>query len=320
MSLCGTFHLWLLKTETTWASSLLSLRGSDGPFTLCYLTFTIPVATWGPCVDWTKSSVTTLSLPSLRMQRCTARRTFCSLRSSAKRWGSVRIGRKASFSRDSLITSLNLYAGRDNSCSRNSVELFILRNNHRTSFSSWNLPKSLHQPKRHSHAALGQWWQDGDLILRVLPKPGRKNMMKMEENQQSRIFQHEKKLGFLPQWGVVSPSGIIQVQRESFLTEFGKDFIMMSVHVTCESRKVHKDDSDCESGNAHLKMTVRGYHLLMRKSKIDMSMMLSSLFPELYGYICFTVSQKKGFTSHLQPKWKVLAALIVQMCGYYYYF
>lgn len=57
-------------------------------------------------------------------------------------------------------------------------------------FPSWNLPKSLHQPKRHSHAALRQWWQDGNLIPRVLPKPGRKNRMKMEENQQSRIFQH----------------------------------------------------------------------------------------------------------------------------------
>lgn len=26
----------------------------------------------------------------------------------------------------------------------------------------------------------------------------------------------------------------------------------MSVHVTCESRKVHKDDSDCESADADL--------------------------------------------------------------------
>lgn len=192
------FHLWLLKTETTWAvfahehtassQSLLSLRGRDGPFTLCYLTFAIPVATWGPSVDWAKSSVTTLSLPSLRMQRCTARRTFCSLRSSAKRWGSVRIGCKASFSRDSLMTSLSLYAGRDNSCSRNSVELFILRNNHRTSFSSWNLPKSLHQPKRHSHAALGQWWQDGNLILRVLPKPGRKIWWRWKKTNKAEFF------------------------------------------------------------------------------------------------------------------------------------
>lgn len=145
MSLWGIFHLWLLKTETTWAvfahehtawsQSLLSLRESDGPFTLCYLTFAIPVATWGPSVDWTKSSVTTLSLPSLRMQRCTTRRTFCSLRSNANRWGSVRTGCKTSFSRDSLMTSLSLYPGRDNSCSRNSVDLFILRSNHRTSFS-----------------------------------------------------------------------------------------------------------------------------------------------------------------------------------------
>lgn len=45
---------------------------------------------------------------------------------------------------------------------------------------------------------------------------------------------------------------------------------------------------------------VMGDNLLMRKSKIDMSMMLRSLFPSLYGYVSFTLSQKKGFTSHLQ--------------------
>lgn len=56
--------------------------------------------------------------------------------------------------------------------------------------------------------------------------------------------------------------------------------------------------------------------LPMRKSKIDMSMMLRSLFPELYGYISFTVSQKKGFTSHLQQKWEVEAVLCVYMCDY----
>lgn len=121
----------------------------------------------------------TLSLPSRRMQRCTTRRTFCSLRSSAKRWGSVRIGCKPSFSRDSLMTSLSLYPGRDSRWSRNSVELLILRNNQRTTFSSWNVPKSLHQPKRHSHAALGQRRQDGNLILRVLPKPGWKSVIKV---------------------------------------------------------------------------------------------------------------------------------------------
>lgn len=104
-------------------------------FTLCYLTFALSVATRSPSVDWTKSSVTTLSLPSLRMQRCTTRRTFCSLRSSAKRWGSVRIGCKASLSRDSLITSLSLYPGRDSRWSRSSVELLILRNHQRTTFS-----------------------------------------------------------------------------------------------------------------------------------------------------------------------------------------
>lgn len=52
----------------------------------------------------------------------------------------------------------------------------------------------------------------------------------------------------------------------------------------------------------------------MRKSKMDMSMMLRSLFPELYGYICFTESQKKGFTSHLQQKWEVVAVLCLHMC------
>lgn len=52
----------------------------------------------------------------------------------------------------------------------------------------------------------------------------------------------------------------------------------------------------------------------MRKSKIDMSTMLRSLFPELYGYICFTVSQKKGFTSHLQQKWDVEKLFYVFLC------
>lgn len=52
----------------------------------------------------------------------------------------------------------------------------------------------------------------------------------------------------------------------------------------------------------------------MRKSKIDMSMMLRSLFPELYGCVSFTVSQKKGFTSHLQQKGEAVAVSGVCMC------
>lgn len=55
----------------------------------------------------------------------------------------------------------------------------------------------------------------------------------------------------------------------------------------------------------------------MRKSKIDMSMMLRSLFPELYGYICFTESQKKGFTSHLQQKPNAAAALCLLKRDYF---
>lgn len=51
----------------------------------------------------------------------------------------------------------------------------------------------------------------------------------------------------------VSPSGVVQVQKESFLTKFGKDFIVMSVHVTCESRNVHKEDSSSRTGGACLK-------------------------------------------------------------------
>lgn len=89
----------------------------------------------------------------------------------------------------------------------------------------------------------------------------------------------------------------------------------MSVHVTCESRNVHKEDSSSKTGGVCLKDD-KGDNLLMRKSKIDMSMMLRSLFPELYGYICFTVSQKKGLTSHLQHKWEVVAVLCIHTCDY----
>lgn len=47
---------------------------------------------------------------------------------------------------------------------------------------------------------------------------------------------------------LASPSGVVQVQKESFLTKFGKHFIVMSVHVTCESRKVQKEDSSSKTG------------------------------------------------------------------------
>lgn len=102
-------------------------RGGAGvSFFFCYLALLISVVLRGLPVDLTKSLVTTLSSPSLRTQRCTTRRTFCNLRSSAKRWGSVRTGCKRSFLRDSLITSLSLYSGRASSWRRSSVELFIL--------------------------------------------------------------------------------------------------------------------------------------------------------------------------------------------------
>lgn len=98
-----------------------------------------------------------------------------------------------------------------------------------------------------------QHWDSGDRMeissLECFPNLGRKIWWKKTNKAE---FFSTKKLGFFPRWCVVSPSGIIQVQWESFLTEFGKDFIMMSVHVACESRKVHKDDSDCESASAHL--------------------------------------------------------------------
>lgn len=46
----------------------------------------------------------------------------------------MRTGCKVSFSRDSLMTSLSLYPGRDNRWRRNSVELLILRNNQKNNF------------------------------------------------------------------------------------------------------------------------------------------------------------------------------------------
>lgn len=92
----------------------------------CYLTLLSSVALGGLPVVLTKSLMTTLSSPSLRTQRCTTRRTFCNLRSSANRWGSVRMGCSGSFSKDSLITSLSLYSGWASRWRRSSVELFIL--------------------------------------------------------------------------------------------------------------------------------------------------------------------------------------------------
>lgn len=118
-----------------WAA--IYTKRTDDPLTLCYLTFSVSVAVWGVSVDLTKSLAITSSSPSLRTQRWTARRTFCSLRSSAERWGSVRIGCKGSPSRDSLITSLSLNSGRARSWSRDSVERFILTRK-RNSFSSQN--------------------------------------------------------------------------------------------------------------------------------------------------------------------------------------
>lgn len=92
----------------------------------CYLTLLSSVVLGGLPVDLAKSLMTTLSSPSLRTQRCTTRRTFCNLRSSANRWGSVRMGCRGSFSKDSLITSLSLYSSWASSWRRRSVELFIL--------------------------------------------------------------------------------------------------------------------------------------------------------------------------------------------------
>ncbi|KAA8581756.1 hypothetical protein FQN60_003337, partial [Etheostoma spectabile] len=115
-------------------------------FALCYLTLSTAVAVSGLAVDLIKSLVITSSSPSLRIQRWTARRTFCNLRSSAKRCGSDRTGCKGSPSRDSLITWLSLNSGLARSWSRSI----------------------------HLHAALRQRSQDGHLILRVLPEPEHK--------------------------------------------------------------------------------------------------------------------------------------------------
>lgn len=129
-------------------------------------------------MDLTKSLVITSASPSLRTQRCTTPRTFCNLRSSAKRWGSVRMGRSGSPSRDSLITSLSLYSGRAKSWRRTSVERFILRRERRESH--FSLGTSLKTTSKRPcitfrlHAALRQRSQDGHLILRVPPKPERK--------------------------------------------------------------------------------------------------------------------------------------------------
>lgn len=127
------------------------------------------------------------------MQRCTTRRTFCSLRSSAKRWGSVRIGCKASFSRDSLMTSLSLYPGRDSRWSRNSVELLILRNNQRTFFPpGMFLNLSIKQKDTHM-----QHWDSGDRMeissLECFPNLGGKVWLKWATTKQNFTALKKKK-------------------------------------------------------------------------------------------------------------------------------
>lgn len=177
------------------------------------------------------------------MQRWTTRRTFCNLRSRAKRWGSVRIGLKGSSFRDSLITSLSLNSGRARSWSRTSVELFILRKEKRGRqdkqdywvLISWCLSKGteklvpLGQIALHSHAALRQWSQDGHLIMRVLPKPEHRmtwHTVKAHDKAESHN-------SVMFNCRFFSPSGIVQVENESFVPKLGKNLIVVSVHVAC---------------------------------------------------------------------------------------
>lgn len=94
---------------------------------LCYLGSVFCVTVWVSAVGLIKSLVITSSFPNLRTQRWTVRRTFCNLRSRARRCGLVRTGRNRSVLRDSIITSLNLNSDWARSCSLSSVERFILK-------------------------------------------------------------------------------------------------------------------------------------------------------------------------------------------------
>lgn len=76
-----------------------------------------------------------------------------------------------------------------------------------------------------------------------------------------------------------SPSGIVQVENESFVPKLGKNLIVVSVHVACNKSQMC---SDCERSAACMNSGITWWsEVPVRKSKMDMSMMLRSLLPEL---------------------------------------
>lgn len=117
-------------------------------------------------MDFMKSLAMTSSSPSLLTQRWTTLSTFCNLRSSANRCGSVRTGRKRSSSRDSFMTSLSLKCGRAKSCSLKSVERFIL---HRDSFLMFIL-FCINKGRRGPHALITPYTWTAGFALRLCLK------------------------------------------------------------------------------------------------------------------------------------------------------
>lgn len=163
-----------------------------------------------------------------------------------------------------------------------------------------------------------QHWDSGDRMeissLECFPNLGGKVRLRWGNNKaESLSLKEERRLVVLVVFGFTlwrCPSAKGTLPHQIWKT-FHSDVCPCYLWEQKSSQKIQAVKPE-----AFVYLILKGYSLLMRKSKMDMSMMLRSLFPELYGYISFTVSQKKGFTSHLQQKGEAVAVLGVYMCDY----
>lgn len=184
------------------------------------------VGVWGFSVDLIKSFVITSASPIFRIQRWTTLRTFCNLRSSAKRWGSIRTGCKGSPFRDSLIMLLSLNSDWVRSWSLSRVERFTLKKKKE----QWsNLNVSIPDPQTELNQTYMQHWDRGARIdissWECFPNLNTKCGARCDESMNQRCL-------FTINVASFSPSGIVQVEKESFVPKFGKDLIVVPVHVT----------------------------------------------------------------------------------------
>lgn len=100
-------------------------------------------------------------------------------------------------------------------------------------------------PTLDSHAALRERRQDGQLIFRVFPKPEHKMSGWHKSRKQNFLHQYSVFYVLRCVCVCVSPSGVVQVQKETFVPKFGKDLVVMSVHVACERRDRVSNSKSC---------------------------------------------------------------------------